>query len=271
MIISAGFSSNRSGTHVERKEGFEYWSIGIFLKGEIEIKTADRTRVHSKAALALFPPHTPYRLSFRKDEQEIWCLFEPRPELLPFLILSDKGASPIYMELQAKDQAGAIIGSMREMLMRWEQNPPHRMLAENALEKTLMLLNETLAHETAPMDERIRKAASFITERYKEQLTVNGIAEHTAISPSRFAHLFREHTGMTPMQFLERRRMERAQQLLLSTRTPVWEIAEKVGFVNEFHFSTRFRKMTGQSPREYRSHPKRRRHSLSALGDRAGR
>jgi len=66
------------------------------------------------------------------------------------------------------------------------------------------------------------------------------------------AHLFREQIGVPPRQYLEELRLQRAAQLLRSTGLPVGEIAAETGYANAFYFSSRFRKMFGKSPSEYR-------------------
>ena len=263
MIISAGFSENRKDARVERQAGFSYWSVGLFLKGSIELRTGARTFATAQEAIALIPPGIAYNLAFRTDEREIWCIFEPRPELLAILQSKEEQPSASLVALHETAQLPEIEASLRELIRRWEQNPPHVLLAENALERALLLVHEQ--RDPSPMDERIRKAMDFMLERYAKPIAVSDMARVATLSPSRFAHLFREQTGMTPVQFLDHRRMERARQLLLSTRMPIKEIAEQLGFMNQFHFSTRFRRLTGQSPRNYRQSPQRRWHSLSAL------
>jgi AraC family transcriptional regulator len=80
----------------------------------------------------------------------------------------------------------------------------------------------------------------------------------SCLSVSRFSLLFKECTGLAPVKFLEARRIEKARHLLLTTDLPVQQIGLQVGFSNAQHFSTRFRKLTGQSPRAFRAAPRRR-------------
>jgi AraC-like DNA-binding protein len=58
------------------------------------------------------------------------------------------------------------------------------------------------------------------------------------------------------MLYIEATRIRRARDLLLRSDRRISDIAHEVGFENAFHFSTRFRKATGQSPREFRRRPK---------------
>jgi AraC-like DNA-binding protein len=84
------------------------------------------------------------------------------------------------------------------------------------------------------------------------QLDVPGLARAVNLSVSRFAHLFREQLGVSPQQFVERRRLDAACRLLELTRRSIASIAAEVGYPDPLYFSTRFRRHTGTSPSDYR-------------------
>ena len=67
-----------------------------------------------------------------------------------------------------------------------------------------------------------------------------------------FAAQFRVATGLRPRDYLLRRRIERAQALLRDTELPMGEVAFKVGFPNQAHFSMVFRRLAGLTPRQWR-------------------
>jgi AraC-like DNA-binding protein len=69
---------------------------------------------------------------------------------------------------------------------------------------------------------------------------------------SRLAALFQHEVGTGIAQYRDRMRMERAAQLLRASCEPVARIAAAVGYDNPFHFSSRFKAITGRSPRAYR-------------------
>lgn len=89
---------------------------------------------------------------------------------------------------------------------------------------------------------------------HSSSLTIRYIAEYAGLSPSRFAHRFRDEVGLSPMAWLNRFRIQRAQVLLNTTRRPVAEIARLVGLPDPAHFSRLFHRETGVSPRAYRRH-----------------
>ena len=101
----------------------------------------------------------------------------------------------------------------------------------------------------------VDRAIAHIRTHLTDRLTVEEIAASTGYSPSYFSHLFTEETGMSPYQFVVRSRVEHAQQLLMTTRLTVQEVAFQCGFNSAANFCYTFRRMTGVSPHAYRKRP----------------
>ncbi len=99
---------------------------------------------------------------------------------------------------------------------------------------------------------QMNEAISFIEHYYNQNITVNDIANHVKLSRSYFSKSFHAHTGQSPQNFLFFYRMKKASQLLNNTDYPIKEIAQAVGYQNQFHFSKAFRKYYNTSPSEWR-------------------
>ncbi|WP_300007057.1 AraC family transcriptional regulator [Pseudonocardia sp.] len=91
----------------------------------------------------------------------------------------------------------------------------------------------------------------YVTERISEPLTIADLAEHVSMSPSTFAHLFREVTGMSPYQFVKRLRLDRARTMLVEGDRNVSEVARGVGYASLSAFITEFKRHFGVTPRAY--------------------
>jgi transcriptional regulator GlxA family with amidase domain len=102
------------------------------------------------------------------------------------------------------------------------------------------------------MDPRVERALTEMERRIAERLTVRELAQTAQLSPSRFAHLFRQQTGYTPMRQLFLIRMERARVLLARTTLPVNQIMGRVGYSDPSHFARDFRVHHELGPSEYR-------------------
>jgi AraC-like DNA-binding protein len=98
---------------------------------------------------------------------------------------------------------------------------------------------------------RVRQAMTYIEQRAADRLSVDGIARHVAMSPSHFAHRFREVAQLSPMQYLKHVRLERARVLLLGNGLAASEIARAVGYASAAHFTRDFKRQFGLAPTGY--------------------
>lgn len=88
--------------------------------------------------------------------------------------------------------------------------------------------------------------------------TITSIARSAGLSYESFRKKFRAVTGISPARYRNRLAMDRARKLIYEERLSNKQLADRLGFCDEFHFSRRFREWTGQSPSEFRrSLPKR--------------
>jgi AraC-like DNA-binding protein len=100
----------------------------------------------------------------------------------------------------------------------------------------------------AGMDARIARTLAVIDERMDEHWTIQRLAATAGLSPSRFMHLFRRATGISPGQYLQERRMVRARALLERTFISVGEAMTLVGCRDPSHFARSFKRHHGFPP-----------------------
>ncbi len=99
---------------------------------------------------------------------------------------------------------------------------------------------------------QLRLATDYIEAHLDEGLTLESISAATGMTQFRFARAFRKATGQSPRQFVIARRIECAKELLRSTDFDIVEIANRVGFATQSHFTTIFGRRCGTTPRRYR-------------------
>ncbi|WP_189776768.1 helix-turn-helix domain-containing protein [Streptomyces tauricus] len=134
-----------------------------------------------------------------------------------------------------------------------------RELALCSLE-SIVLLTTATATATAGgeagrpgVDVRIRRAEARIAADPAAPHTVDTLAAGVSLSPSRFAHLFTQQLGRSPMRALLAARLLHAARLLEATDLPVERVAVAAGFTSPFHFSRVFRQRYGAPPGAYRA------------------
>lgn len=127
-----------------------------------------------------------------------------------------------------------------------------RELALCSLEEVVLLAAARAEPRRSGVDPRVRRAADLITADPGAPYTVRSLAAHVSLSPSRFAHLFTEQLGHSPMRALLQARLLHAARLLEATELPVERVAAASGFGSPFHFSRVFRERYGVPPGAYR-------------------
>jgi AraC family transcriptional regulator of arabinose operon len=108
------------------------------------------------------------------------------------------------------------------------------------------------SREGMQTDPRIHWAIDEMQRHLGDNLTVDELAARVNLSRSRFAHLFREQTGVSPGRYLRDFRLDRARLLLETTFLSIKEVMAAVGINDPSHFSRDFHHAFGASPREWR-------------------
>ncbi len=98
----------------------------------------------------------------------------------------------------------------------------------------------------------IRDAIQYIYAHLHEAISMKQVADQLHLNASYFSVLFKEQTGVTFSDYLTRRRLQRAKELLVTTSMPIWEIAEQVGYHTAKYFIKVFKDSEGLSPSQYR-------------------
>jgi AraC-like DNA-binding protein len=97
----------------------------------------------------------------------------------------------------------------------------------------------------------LRHARDLADRSYASPLCLDELAAVAHLSKYHFARLFKATYGITPMEYVSRRRIERAQDLLRATNLTVTEVCFAVGFASLGSFVTRFRELVGETPGEF--------------------
>lgn len=100
---------------------------------------------------------------------------------------------------------------------------------------------------------RMLRARDAMDREFARPLDVAAVAAVAHVSPAHFSRQFRATFGETPHRYLQRRRVERAMELLRETDRSVTEICLDVGFTSLGTFSRTFRAVVGEAPSAYRA------------------
>jgi len=100
---------------------------------------------------------------------------------------------------------------------------------------------------------RLRKIEDYVHAHVSESISIDSLAELAELSAFHFSRVFKQATGITPLQFVTRERMLQAQQLIRETSRSLIEIALEVGYTSPSHFAQVFRRTVGMAPTEFRN------------------
>jgi transcriptional regulator GlxA family with amidase domain len=135
-----------------------------------------------------------------------------------------------------------------------------RGTAEDSLRRAAEILQEMGETQAATKEAvrgglcpwQIRKVTSHVEAHLDQTIRNEDLATLVRLHPSHFGRAFRNSFGEPPHEYVIRRRVERAQGLMLSTDAPLSEIALDCGLADQAHLSRLFRRVVGESPRAWR-------------------
>ena len=102
------------------------------------------------------------------------------------------------------------------------------------------------------MTKECARIKEYLDANYADHITLDKLTELTHMNKYYMAHSFAKYTGLSPIQYLNRRRLEAACQLLRDTDLSISDIAGSTGFSSQSYFTQAFRKAHGVTPMKYR-------------------
>ncbi|MDN3555444.1 AraC family transcriptional regulator [Halomonas maura] len=149
---------------------------------------------------------------------------------------------------------------LHELRLMSQQGPLPTIQQERLASTLLGSLHARLAGEPPSRGRHLDLAAldRFIDHHLGGHLRVADLAAEACLSEAHFTERFRDQTGLSPWQYVMRRRLEASRRLLHESQLPLSEIAALTGFTNQSALSRAFRRAFGQPPSQLRRHGRQR-------------
>lgn len=149
-----------------------------------------------------------------------------------------------------------VSAAFNELVHAWSAKMPGHLIRCRSLVLELLAL---VIHEThhlitasrVPHYYAINNIVQAIQREYAANFSVEELSEQSGLSPAYFRRLFKQVTGYTPVNYINRVKIDKAKDLLLSGECNVSEAAEAVGIDNVFYFSRLFKRISSVNPSEY--------------------
>ena len=193
----------------------------------------------------------------QKGCEFIWFQLEPEPRS-DFLGLSGKWAELLLEKVRAFHQR---ILSLEPEMIAWLQEAWQKLSSEDEamhpvghaallhFVTSFFMTEHSVKSDISP---DIWKALHYINDHLQTSLSVMEIAADCGLSESRFKAKFKKELGITPLNYVNSRKIDAAKDLLQSSSMSVTDIAYQFDFASSNYFSSVFKKYTGYSPLEYR-------------------
>jgi two-component system, response regulator YesN len=182
--------------------------------------------------------------------------------------LKDKGMAPVVIVISAYSEFEYAQQALKLGVVNYLLKPIGKKKLLEAVEDAVMVMekqeragliervvDKKIADVSNKMDstrDTIRKAMIYIDQNLKEEFTLKDVASHVHLNPSYFSVLFKEQVHLNFSEYVTRRRIQRAKELVISTTLPINEVAEEVGYKTSKYFIKIFREIEGMTPSAYR-------------------
>lgn len=165
---------------------------------------------------------------------------------------------PTVIPKKRGDAVGDTIQAWLESIHHFNRNPVELNAKRNEFGFQILGLLVPVCplkagmHEIISQTHRLQTVIEYIHQHYHQSIRRDDLARRAGLSAAQFHYLFKQITGLTPIDFVRRARIRHAQELLITTGDSVKSIAGQCGYEDEFLFSKIFKRCCGFSPRQYR-------------------
>jgi AraC-like DNA-binding protein len=212
----------------------------------------------SAGDLGFFPPNIPHSETFWRSNlpyRMAWWIFA-RDCTIAQATEYRAGRFKIVDRIVLKP-LGQDIREASRRLIRYTtaSNPPRAVAVKEALLTiSLCLIRKILGNEAADARHAvIRDAQEYIRKHVGSALCLSEVARAVMLSPNYLTSLFRAKTGVSLGNYIKRKRIARAKQLLAGSRRSIKDISYALGFEDPYTFSRTFKRVEGISPLQYRT------------------
>lgn len=236
------------------------------LKGEVLVVT-EETEYHVLAdEVLIIPGGCNHNLHMGEGCERELILYEMNGvfTLKEFSALRQMLSSPVYLtkaqectervrgiffELIQVHRSGTMLRNMYNYALLLEI---YAILGENYLITSATAAERNSLQRQLSGEDAFNRALDHLNKSYMDDMTLDTLAAYAGFSRYTLSRMFRQHTGLTFTQYLSKRRVDMAMELLSSTKMPVTQVALQCGFNSIATFNRVFREVKGCTPTQYR-------------------
>ena len=158
-------------------------------------------------------------------------------------------ASEYLLKPVSIDSMNELLEKLKNLLSEWKKQQYYpNIFSSTGIE------GREKKEDGREKEQLVESVKQYLDDHYGEKITTKDLSKKFGLVPSYLSTLFRQEQGMSPSDYLNRLRIEKAKVLLLENIfLTVREIAEITGYADQLYFSKVFKKETGMTPSEFRA------------------
>lgn len=252
FVTDAGQYPCAAGHHVSRPGGINGWILILCTAGCGWVKALGRHCRVAAGDVVFIGPHE--RHAYGADDDNPWTIEWAHfagTEAAAWREAVTGQEFHISLHSSAAGRVG-LAGVHEHLEAGYDE--PQLLMAAAALRRSLtelVGLRRVPGHAPTAV-EAVEATAEWMRAHLGSRVTLAAMAARAGMSTSRYAEVFRQRFGFSPMDWFKRQRVRQACHLLDATREKVEVVGLEVGFKDPYYFSRSFRKVMGYSPRAYR-------------------
>lgn len=157
-------------------------------------------------------------------------------------------------DVQFLDNYYSVKNLMKGMLEVWFQKfPAYEFLSKTMLQQILFEVFRNIEAKSPNYSNslKVKGVIRFMTENIEKKITLSELSQLVNLSPTYLAKVFKKTTGYSIIEFFNKMKIDKAKELIIEGDKKVKEVAEILGYKDEFYFSRIFKKIEGVSPKEF--------------------
>lgn len=250
-VLRAGHLIGGDDHHI-RRDHFPGHELILCLSGRGYVRIAGREHPIARGDLVWVDCRRPHQHGpLAEDPWEVLWVRADGPRLTRTADVLGVEQTPVFPGFSIDE----VEPLYREIFRLMESNDPAAPALIHADVTRLVAIAFAARQNQAPtptIPPALAPAVRRLSLNFFEKQQVGDLARLCGMSPSHFTRTFRQAFGTSPIDWLRRRRITEAQRRLVESDDAIKRIAEQVGYGDRFFFSRDFRKLTGQTPRQFR-------------------
>lgn len=249
-LITSGIDFEE--TEMDRPEGFSEYLLLLTMEGRGRIRYGGKEHLLEQGSLLFLPPWIPhYYIKETETWRTNWISFDGNglEDWLKSLIKHEIHILPAGKEDPIGDQ---LIEIYRLTDLDYQKNALR-------ISSVIYRMVTDVVSRIQRMDQRnscsgnyVDRIMVYLNDHYREDITIDQLAEVVGISPQYMCRLFARQLGLRPFEYLRQLRINKSKNMLMSPDSPKIEtVAKAVGFNNPSYFGAVFKRYENMTPRDF--------------------